>query len=296
MASIFKSEIAKTKLVDWHKKFLSRVEGNVESHFISTRFGKTHLLVSGPIDGPPVVLLHGALASSAHALSELKALALDFRVYAIDIIGQSPLSADQTISVANADYGLWLQDVMTELQLESANIVGVSWGGFVAQRFAAINPGKVSSLVLLVPAGMVSGPIFQGIWKIGIPSLMFSISPSENNLKRFTKFLLTQDDKDWTPYLGDAFQSFKMNMNVPKLSKKNEFVGLAARVQVIGADLDLSFPGKKVLDRAGEIFPNLSDTHLLKDCRHCPPTNENFRAWLSERIKKFILNENIESI
>ncbi|HYO59795.1 hypothetical protein [Archangium sp.] len=35
--------------------------------------------------------------------------------------------------------------------------------------------------------------------------------------------------------------------------------------------------------------PTLTDKELIKDCRHCPPTTDAFRRWLSERISAFLL-------
>jgi hypothetical protein len=57
----------------------------------------------------------------------------------------------------------------------------------------------------------------------------------------------------------------------------------------MGADGDVSFPGQRLLARAPELFPALADQELIKDCRHCPPTTDAFRRWLSERISGFLL-------
>ena len=61
----------------WHGRFRDLVMARagdgvtLESRTIDTTWGETHVLVGGPVDGLPLVLLHGALASSAHVLAEL---------------------------------------------------------------------------------------------------------------------------------------------------------------------------------------------------------------------------------
>jgi pimeloyl-ACP methyl ester carboxylesterase len=101
--------------------------------------------------------------------------------------------------------------------------------------------------------------------------------------------MLTTTDDDWMPYLGDALRSYNMDMRVPALAKPEELAGLKAPTLVLGADLDVSFPGQRLLARAPELFPTLTATELIKDCRHCPPTTEAFRHWLSERLSGFLL-------
>ncbi|MFU8804168.1 MAG: hypothetical protein ACNA8W_10195 [Bradymonadaceae bacterium] len=57
---------------------------------------------------------------------------------------------------------------------------------------------------------------------------------------------------------------------------------------VIGGDMDLSFPGEELLARAEQLFPVL-ETELNENCRHCPPTTEEFRQRLSARVGDFLL-------
>ncbi len=289
MKSVFKGEQAQAVLLQWFERFRERLPAPTEGRRVKTRFGDTHVLVGGPEEAPPVVLLHGALASSAHVLREMAPLLERFRVHAVDIIGQSVKSADARPSVSNNEYGEWLSEVMDGLSLPRAHVVGVSWGGFVAIRLAAFAPERIERLVLLMPAGVVKGPAWEGFSKVGFPMMLYLLSPSERRLKAFVRHLLTTHDDDWMPYLGDAFRSFNLDIRVPALARPEEFKGLKAPTFVLGADRDVSFPGAQLLARAPELFPSLVDRELLKDCRHCPPTTEAFRHWLSERVGGFLL-------
>lgn len=288
MRSVFKNEQAKTVLLRWFDHFRERIHAPTESRSVKTRFGDTHVLVGGPEGAPPVVLLHGALASSAHVLGELAPLLERFRVHAVDIVGQSVKSADARPSVSNNEYGEWLSDVLDGLALPRAHVVGVSWGGFVAIRLAAFAPERISRLVLLVPAGVVSGSSWEGLTKVALPMMLYRMAPSAQRLKACVRHLLTTTDDDWVPYLGDALRSFNMDMRVPALATPAELERLTAPTLVLGADEDVSFPGQRLLARAPELFPSLAGKELLEDCRHCPPTTDAFRRWLSERISGFL--------
>ncbi len=291
MKSIVKTPAARTALEGWYQTFRAKIPVRTTERRVSTRFGETHVLVGGPEEGPAVVVLHGALASSAHVLAELAPLLSTFRVYAVDIIGQSVKSAEVRPPVSDNSYGVWLADVMDGLGLPKAHVIGVSYGGFVALKFAAHAPSRIDRFVLLVPAGVVGGPVFDGFFKLGLPMLMYRAFPSEKRLARSVQNLLTTHDDDWKPYLGEAFRGIDLDMRIPPLARPEELASLTAPALVIGADKDLSFPGQKLLDRVTELLPNLKDKELIANCRHCPPTTDEFRAWLSGRISRFLLDE-----
>jgi pimeloyl-ACP methyl ester carboxylesterase len=290
MKSLVKTPAARTALEGWYQTFRAKIPTETTERRVTTRYGETHVLVGGPEDGPPVVVLHGALASSAHVLSELAPLLSTFRVHAVDIIGQSVKSAEVRPPVSDNSYGVWLTEVMDGLALAKAHVVAVSYGGFIALKLAAHAPARIDRLVLLVPAGVVNGPPLDGLFKLGLPMLLYRAFPSEKRLARSVQYLLTTTGDDWTPYLGEAFRGIDLDMRVPPLARPEELANLTAPTLVLGADNDLSFPGRKLLDRASKLLPNLKDKELIANCRHCPPTTDAFRAWLSERISRFLLD------
>jgi pimeloyl-ACP methyl ester carboxylesterase len=291
---MFQSPDARRAVQRFHEQFRARVMergGAVESQTVSTSFGETHLLVGGPEGAPPLVLIHGAMATSAHVLSELVPLLKDFRVYAVDVIGQSPMSADVRLPVNDNTYATWLAEVMDALKLEVANVVAVSFGGFVALRFASVAPARISRLALMVPAGMVSGSAWAGISKMGWPMMRYIKKPTPENLDSFVKNLLsTPGDTLWRDSIGASFVAARMdNMRVPKLAKNEELKAFAAPTLVVAAENDISFPGQKLIDRAKTLFRGPLETELLVGANHSPPTTDAFRTTMSQRIATFLL-------
>ena len=69
--TIFVDDDAKGRMTKWFDTFHSSLPFPTEQRFVDTPEGRTHVLVAGPADAPPLVCLHGALATSAHVLPEL---------------------------------------------------------------------------------------------------------------------------------------------------------------------------------------------------------------------------------
>jgi len=289
MSVIFRTEAGRARVREWHERFRAKLKTPVEARTVPTAFGETHLLVGGPAGAPPVVLVHGAMASSAHLLGELEGLLSRFRVHAVDVLGQSVMSADVRLRVDNDDAGHWLAEVMDRVGLPRAHLVGVSWGGFVATRLAVVAPARVERLALLVPAGLVKTPPWLGFSRMGWPMLKYRLFPGEARRRAFLEGLLTTTTDDWLPYLGDAFDAYRMDMRVPKLATPGELAGFTAPAMVVAADDDVSFPGDALLARAKVLFPGLAATELLRDCKHSPPTTPEFRAWLAGRLVDFLV-------
>jgi pimeloyl-ACP methyl ester carboxylesterase len=121
---------------------------------IPTREGETLVIACGDESAPPLLLLHGSMANSAMWMGDVAAWAAHFRVYAVDIIGDSGLSAPSRPPLASEAHALWLDDVMQGLSLTSTSMAGVSLGGWLALDYATRRPQRVASLVVLCPAGV----------------------------------------------------------------------------------------------------------------------------------------------
>lgn len=286
--TIFTTPAGREKMLVWHERFRARLRRPTQSQMLSTRYGCTHALACGSEEAPPLVLLHGAMASSAHALLEVETLADHFRVIALDIIGQSPMSAQVRPDVNGPAYGEWLLDCLDALHLPAARLLGVSWGGFVALRAAACAPKQISRLSLVVPAGLAQGGGWEGLRKFALPLMLYRAKPTPARLQNLLQHLFTTQDADWTAYMGDALQAYKFNFRAPRLLRDGELAALTAPVQVFGAEQDVSFPGRALIARARVVFPNLTADTLLPDTKHAPSFAPEARLQLAAAIAAFM--------
>src|SRR4051812_37036302 len=89
---------------------LQRLRVPYESLIVPTRFGETHLLATGPLDRPPLVLLHGGIGNALSWRSQLTRFSRMYRVYAPDVIGQPGKSAPIRLAFNGPGYAQWLED------------------------------------------------------------------------------------------------------------------------------------------------------------------------------------------
>ena len=102
----------------------------------------------GDAELPPLVLLHGLYgdASSVAPLAEL--LSDRFRVIAPDALGHGSSSAPEGFTLA--DQGRMIDELIAAFGYDSATVVGISMGSYLAARAAILEPSRVSRLVLVV--------------------------------------------------------------------------------------------------------------------------------------------------
>jgi pimeloyl-ACP methyl ester carboxylesterase len=286
--SIFVDDAARQRMLAWVDRFTARIPRPTELRRVASRLGDSHVRVGGSPGAPPVVLLHGAMASSSHVLCEGWPLLDRFRVYAVDVAGQSPLAPEVRPPLAGPAYAEWLGDVMDGLELPRAHVFGVSWGGFVAQNLAVHAPARIDRLALVVPAGLARGSLWKGITQAALPLWRYRRAPDESRLKEFLAAQMTTWDDDWARYIGDALLSFRMDLRAPPLYAPAQLAGFDRPTFVLAAEHDLSFDGARSVARARQLFSGLVEAEVLPGTKHFPPATDAFRQELAARVGSFL--------
>ncbi|WP_030020778.1 alpha/beta fold hydrolase [Streptomyces monomycini] len=153
-ATIYKSKAGEDELRRRYLEALDNWPVPAERIRVPTREGETFVLVSGPPDAPPVVLLHGSGANATMWQGDAAAWSRHFRTYAVDVIGEPGLSAPSRPPLASDAYARWLDEVLDELGVPAASFVATSLGGWLALDYATRRPGRVTRLALLCPGGL----------------------------------------------------------------------------------------------------------------------------------------------
>jgi pimeloyl-ACP methyl ester carboxylesterase len=126
------------------------------SDYIDVAGIKLHVRDSGPKSAPALIMLHG-LAASLHTWEPwAQTLSKDFRVIRYDLPGFGLTGADPTNDYSEARSMQVLAALMDKLGVDRASIIGNSMGGRLAWRFAAEQPARVTSVVLISPDGFES--------------------------------------------------------------------------------------------------------------------------------------------
>jgi pimeloyl-ACP methyl ester carboxylesterase len=103
--------------------------------------------------GKPLLLLHGWGTSLGTFAAMTEDLKRQFRITAFDFPGHGGSDMPPVTWTVDAFVGLTL-DVMAELSIERASVLGHSFGGRVAIKLAAAHPEAVDRLVLVDSAGV----------------------------------------------------------------------------------------------------------------------------------------------
>jgi pimeloyl-ACP methyl ester carboxylesterase len=114
--------------------------------------------------GPDLVLLHGFLCDSRCWSRQVASLKNCFRVVAWDAPGAGS-SADPPDTFTTASYSHALARFLSAIGIERAHIVGLSWGGILAQEFYRLYPDRVRSLVLADTYAGWRGSLPAAAWK-----------------------------------------------------------------------------------------------------------------------------------
>lgn len=130
----------------------------VDTADVRSEHGTTRVNMCGPVDGTPLILLHGGGATSTVWFANVGALSRSHRVYAVDTIGDAGRSLHDGQPLRGVtDLIAWLDAVLVDLGLDHADLCGHSYGGWLALSYALHAPHRVRKLVLLDPTSCFSG-------------------------------------------------------------------------------------------------------------------------------------------
>ena len=267
-SSIYRSPEGEAELAALYEEALARLGPGYEIRLIGTSLGETHVILAGPEDAPPLVVLPGGNFLNPMCLSWFLPLAGAFRIYAPDIIGQPGRSAQARPSAKGDGHARWLLDVLDGLGLGRVPFVGISYGAGVVLRLAGLAPGRVAGSALVSPAGIAVGPIWPMVRQTALPALVYRAFPNQKRLLRAARPILTDLEEPYVRQLGLVYRHVKLDRELPRASTKEELAGYEGPTLLFAAENDLFFPADKVMPRARDLISNLQAETLPG--RHVP--------------------------
>ena len=151
-------------------------------------------------DGEPFLILHGWAGSSKSWEKVIEKLKNNFKLICPDLpgFGKTP---PPSFAWSLKDYVLWLKDIFEAFSLKKTILLGHSFGGRIAIKFAISFPERIKILILLASAGIkeklgIKGRIlsFFSFWG----NRFFSFKPTlhlKNQARKILYFFLR--DKDY---------------------------------------------------------------------------------------------------
>jgi pimeloyl-ACP methyl ester carboxylesterase len=238
---------------------------------VTTTFGETHIFASGPLSAPPLVLLHGASATSAMWIPIIAALSGSYRCYCIDTITDANKSVATEPIRTVTDYVDWLQQILSALDIAQARVAGLSYGGWLAALLALHAPQRVSHLVLLTPAATFAPLTIQFFVRM----LAASLLRSPSLIRRSLQWLSATPDATSDPAVelialsATTCRPGRRGMMLPTVLTDDELRQIGTQTSVLIGDRDVIYRGgpSAALKRAQQHIPDVR-THLVPNANH----------------------------
>jgi len=208
---------------------------------------------------PPLVLLHGYMATSAMWAPNVADFSHDYRVYALDVMGQPSKSVPAEPVRSAEDYAAWLAETLDALHLDRVCLVGQSYGGWLALNFALAAPERVQKLVLLSPGGGFAPMVTQ----FSLRGMLMVWFPTRVTVNWFMRWLgITGTDARYVrelTYLG--LKHFRVPVEtlrvMPVLFPDDRLRAMRVPTLLLIGDHEVICDPAMALARARQLFPDV---------------------------------------
>ncbi|MBC8080418.1 MAG: alpha/beta hydrolase [Gorillibacterium sp.] len=232
----------------------------VESLYISTSFGFIHVLVAGPEDAEPLVLLHGFGFSSTMWLDNVNALSGQYRVYAIDFPGDINKSSSIRPIKNKADCAAWFIEMLDGLHIDKAHVCGHSYGGFIALVLATRLSSRIRKIIAISPGASMQ-PQNKGFF---IRCLLAGMMPTTTRINKLMNYMtgkgnvINQTIKDqFIIAMQNALPRTKLFVSY---INDYELEQITVPVLLLIGDQDIQYDVKQAVNRAEKVIQCIEAT------------------------------------
>jgi pimeloyl-ACP methyl ester carboxylesterase len=288
---VFTSPEGKAEILHAYQAVMDKWPVAYKEQTISTSFGETHVIVSGAEGAPPVVLLHALSTTAASWYRNVEALSQNYRVHAVDIIGEGNKSCPIKPITSTDDFLQWFTELIDGLGIDTLYVAGNSYGGFTAAYYAMKLPDRIRKLVLIGPAATIYSmrPFYLHMF---IPKALYGFFPKLPGVKRVMRNSVDwmhnglPCDPLWEPlfYLSLVYGGL-INQVFPRVYSKEEFAFIKAPVLLILGEKEAVYNNlKSAIQATRELIPGVQ-IELIPDAHHITALSQP--EMVNQRILKF---------
>lgn len=263
-----------------------------ESRMIDTSYGQTFARISGPSGAPPLVLLHGIGGNSLQWMPNIAALSEKYRTYAVDNIYDHGRSVYTKAIKRSDDFVNWLDAFFSALELgNNINLMGLSYGGWIASQYALRFQNRLNKIVLLAPACTVLPLSRKWIFRA-----VLCVVPHKYFTKSFMYWLLedlAQKDEAGRAIIEEhvdesflGLRSFKTKRMVnPSVLTDKEFQSINVPTLYLVGENEKIYSAQKAIERLNAVAPQIK-TEVIPHAGHDLTIVQ--AAMLNKKILEFL--------
>lgn len=254
-----------------YEKSLSLWPISYSTYYVNTSYGQTHVIESGVQDGPPLVLLHGASMSSTMWYPNVHIWGKKYRIYAIDIMGDKNKSIVEKEFTSRRAYADWLMEVLDALDVQKADIVGLSFGALNAMNFILHEPNRVKRAVLISPAETFVSfdPLFY--------QYAFGMVQNKEGVQQFLNWIF-KERYQLHPFIHNQLEAAFMWVNPNRSSKPTqsgfpyvctdeELLSIQTPILLLLGENEVMYNPIEAMERAKSFIPNI-DVEIVEGAGH----------------------------
>ncbi|MFD5176419.1 alpha/beta fold hydrolase [Nocardia sp. NPDC058379] len=261
MTGIYTSETGRQAIAERYRAHLDAWPVPHEEIRIPTTAGETFVVASGPVDAPPLVLLHGSGANASAWRGDVGDWSTRYRVYAVDLPGEPGFSAPRRLALTSDETASWLSETVDGLGLTTFALVGMSLGSWTALDFVLRRPGRVDALTLLCPGGL-GGQRFG--WLIKGMALRLI---GRQTVRDSARTVLGIDDAEVLDEVESTFRHFSPRTGRLPIFPDADLRAVDIPVLVIVGGRDVLFDSARTAERARACFAR-GDVRVLPEVGH----------------------------
>lgn len=289
--SVFRSPEGRAQYYAAYDAVLRQWPVPYEELFVPTRFGNTHVIVSGSKDATPLVLLHPAGGGGVIWIRNVQALSQQYRTYAVDTISEtnkSILTHPISLRHQREEFSDWITDLFDGLQIESTFMVGNSFGGFLTLNTAFYLPNRVKKVVLISPAATFV-PITAWSWHFLPANMLGFLFNSEKMLLKPYQWIWQDLPKE------ECIANLRSTTAItgrarhwsPTVFSDDELRAIQTPVLLLIGDHEVIYKPEDAIRRATRLVPNLK-AEIVPNANHIAEyTNAQM---VNEKILEFFLD------
>ena len=233
-----------------------------ETRTVATTHGPTFVRISGPTTAPPLVLLHGAGATSLMWRPNIKALSAEYRTFAVDQIEEIGRSICTKPIARLDDLVAWLSSLLDGLGLgDGINLAGMSYGGALAAQYALRFPERLNTVVLLAPGNTVLRVSAEFLVR-----LILALAASRRGVPAFIRWMfadMARKDPAWVDSVSEEIlmqgrSLRRRKVPIPPVLTDAEWQSLAVPALFLVGEHEVIYSATKAVRRLKRVASQVS--------------------------------------